>query len=632
MKGTVRENCSAVRQSRWLNVVCLLVLPLLDMTLMEWVHRGSFSVEFWTQQFAPHAWSFLFGWLFLVFVYGVLCMAFGRHWPAQLILSVVCFGFGAATYLKLQMRGEPLLPWDFSQLGEFFGVASKVSLSIPWHFFAAGACFAVLCALSIWVKLPPFARRGRLRAAGAALNLVLLGALCFGVLLQQNVCEFFGIWPDMWMQDRYYRNHGIVTGFVTNLRVLNITAPDGYSEEAVQQLAEETQQAAAQRQPLFSGSYALAVQESEQETQPNIIYLMNESFWDVTRLEGIEYDRELTPNLNRLKQQAAYGYCFSPSYGGGTCDVEFEALTGFSLEHLPSGAKPYQQYATKPLPALPHFLKANGYETLAVHGYGRKFWSRDTAYPNLGIDTFIAQEDFVSPDTRRGFISDHAMTQRIIEEYEARVEDGPLFIHAVTMQNHTTYDESRYPESELVEIVKHPGLSEETLSQLRDFATGVHEADAALGELIDYFEQRQEPVIVVFWGDHFNPVGQGSELYEKTGFIEPGDTSTMHLRQTDLLIWSNYYNTSVELGTIAAYEISPVMMDLYGLDMPLWFEKLASELPILRARTRGVTVEPDSSLSESMTPQQEALFQENWLIQYDLMFGKGYWPTQGDMP
>ena len=115
MKGTVRENCSAVRQSRWLNVACLLVLPLLDMTLMEWVHRGSFSVEFWTQQLAPARLVFSFGWLFLVFVYGVLCMAFGRHWPAQLILSVVCFGFGAATYpLKLQMRGEPLLPWDFS--------------------------------------------------------------------------------------------------------------------------------------------------------------------------------------------------------------------------------------------------------------------------------------------------------------------------------------------------------------------------------------------------------------------------------------------------------------------------------------------------------------------------------------
>ena len=632
MAGKFTAKHSAVRHSLWLNITCLLVLPLCDMILMEWAHRGSFSAEFWAQQFAPHAWSFLFGWLFLVFVYGVLCMAFGRHWPAQLILGVVCFGFGAVTYLKLQMRGEPLLPWDFSQLSEFFGVASKVNLSIPWHFFAAGACLAVLCVCSIWVRLPQVARRGRVRVLGAVLNLALLALLCFGVLLRQNVCEFFGIWPDMWMQDRYYRNHGIVTGFVTNLRVLNITAPDGYGEAAVQQLAQETQQAAETRQPLFPNSYAAAVQESEQETRPNIIYLMNESFWDVTRLEGIEYDRELTPNLNRLKQQAAYGYCFSPSYGGGTCDVEFEALTGFSLEHLPSGAKPYQQYATKPLPALPQHLKAQGYETLAVHGYGRKFWSRDTAYPNLGIDTFIAQEDFVSPDTRRGFISDHAMAQRIIEEYEARAEAGPLFIHAVTMQNHTTYDESRYPESELVNIVKHPGLSEETLSQLRDFATGVHEADAALGELIAYFEQREEPVIVVFWGDHFNPVGKGSELYEKTGFIEPGDSSTMHLRQTDLLIWSNYYDASVDLGTIAAYEISPVMMDLYGLDMPLWFEKLAEELPVLRARTRGVTVEPDSSLSESMTPQQEALFGENWLIQYDLMFGKNYWPAQEGAP
>lgn len=68
----------------------------------------------------------------------------------------------------------------------------------------------------------------------------MLALLCFGVLLRQNVCEFFGIWPDMWMQDRYYRNHGIVTGFVTNLRVLNITAPDGYGEAAVQQLAQET--------------------------------------------------------------------------------------------------------------------------------------------------------------------------------------------------------------------------------------------------------------------------------------------------------------------------------------------------------------------------------------------------------
>ncbi|MFQ9902014.1 MAG: hypothetical protein ACLRWF_10340 [Ruthenibacterium sp.] len=96
-------------------------------------------------QFAPHAWSFLFGWLFLVFVYGVLCMAFGRHWPAQLILGVVCFGFGAATYLKLQMRGEPLLPWDFPSLAGILrrGQQGKpvypVALLCGWGLFCRAA-------------------------------------------------------------------------------------------------------------------------------------------------------------------------------------------------------------------------------------------------------------------------------------------------------------------------------------------------------------------------------------------------------------------------------------------------------------------------------------------------------------
>ena len=139
---------------------------------------------------------------------------------------------------------------------------------------------------------------------------------------------------------------------------------------------------------------------------------MNESFWDASRLEGISYDRELTPNLTALKNEAAYGYCYTPSFGGGTCDVEFEALTGFSVEHLPAGSKPYQQHVTHDMFSLPQYLRAQGYDTLAVHGYYRKFWSRNTAYPYLGFNEFIAAEDFVNPHTRRGFISDAAMTRR----------------------------------------------------------------------------------------------------------------------------------------------------------------------------------------------------------------------------
>ena len=63
--------------------------------------------------------------------------------------------------------------------------------------------------------------------------------------------------------------------------------------------------------------------------------------------------------------------------------MEFEALTGYSVSFLPSGAKPYQQHVTKPMFALPSYLKTQGYQTAAVHCFWAKYWSRDTAYPNL---------------------------------------------------------------------------------------------------------------------------------------------------------------------------------------------------------------------------------------------------------
>lgn len=35
------------------------------------------------------------------------------------------------------------------------------------------------------------------------------------------------------MQDRYYRYYGVLTGFMTNLTNLEIAKPEGYSEQAV---------------------------------------------------------------------------------------------------------------------------------------------------------------------------------------------------------------------------------------------------------------------------------------------------------------------------------------------------------------------------------------------------------------
>ena len=104
-----------------------------------------------------------------------------------------------------------------------------------------------------------------------------------------------------------------------------------------------------------------------------------------------------------------------------------------------------------------------------------------------------------------------------------------------------------------------------------------------------------------------------------------GSSADPRLHQTTLLMWSNYSDRAVDLGTIAAYDISPVMMELFGLRQPAYFQFLGRQLrAAYRANTRGTILEKDGTASNELTPLQQKWSDEHWLLQYDLMFGKGY--------
>ena len=605
------------------------------LALTEWVARGELTADTWSAYIRPHLPAYLLagGLLFLIWLAADLVT---RLAPLATLLAG-CTGLvpAAVNFYTLQLRGEPFLPWDLTQIREAAGVAAAAGLKIQPSMVWSALALAALTVLSF------FLYRGRprlalpMRLAGSAAAVAALAALVFGVYLQPAVTQSLGILPDAWMQDRYYRWYGVITGFVTNLTNLEIDAPDGYSEEAVNAVLDETEAAGQiETGPNFPGSLAAADPGGVEQT-PTILYVMDESYWDVSELEGygITFDADISPNLHALQQTSAYGRVYSPSFGGGTCDVEFEALTGYSVGFLPAGCKPYQQHVTRPMFALPSYLKSRGYQTAAVHCYYAKYWSRNTAYPNLGFDDFISLEDMRGVDKARGYswpgglVTDASMGEQIIREYEAlkAASDAPVFLHAVTMQNHTNYSAANYPDDRRVHVTGAPaGLKAGTIGALEDFATGVRDADALLGQLVSYFSQVDEPVILVFWGDHYNPVGGGYDLYTATGYA-PADSADPALRQTTLLIWSNYSDRAVDLGTIAAYEISPVMMDLFGLEQPLYFRYLNRQLRYgYRSCTGGVTVGWDGAASCGLTPRQQSWREKHWLLQYDLMFGDGY--------
>lgn len=612
---------------QYVRIAAALLISLTALITTEWIHRDTLLDQTFFAQVEEYFPSYLLAWLFFFLLYAAVSLLTGWRNLATAVVGLSGHIPAAITYFKLQLRGEPFFPWDIPQFMEASNVVGKADLELRPSMAWTLAIFLALIVATTF--LGGQAKQVRLKRIGAgALFTSLLAAQVFGIYLQPSATTYLNIIPDMWMQNRFYANYGVVSGFLTNLQTLHISKPVGYNQESLALIRDNIQKI-NRTLPLYPQSYGATA--ATVEKQPNIIYVMCEAFWDVTELEGIVFDQEITPTLDYLREHGAVGRSYSPSFGGGTCDVEFEALTGYSMEHLPAGSKPYQQHVTHPMFALPSYLKEQGYNTLAIHGYYRKYWNRDKAYPHLGIDRFISAENFVNPERKRSFywkgglISDAEMGAEIIEQFEQRDESKPMFLHAVTMQNHSSYNEKNYPAEELVSILEAPeGLSAETRSQLRDFATGIQQADAMMGSLIQYFSKVEEPTILVFWGDHYNTVGKGYELYEKTGYIAKGDTKSPLLHGTPLAIWSNYSDQAADLGTIAAYNISPVMMELYGLKKPPLFEFLLEGMSLYRARTRGVTILPDGSYSEEMTQPQQQWFDYHWLLQYDLMFGEGY--------
>ena len=586
-----------------------LAASLITVLLGEWIARGALTADTVTSFIFPHAEAYLLAWLFLFLIWLLLDWIFRLPPLSTLGMAVLGCVPCAVNFYTMQLRGEPFLPWDLAQVSEAAGVASAAGIKIQTSMIVTVVVELALMAGSFFLYRGRHKQRWLPRVAGSAATAAALCLLIFGVYLQPAVCQAIGIVADPWMQDRYYRYYGVVTGFMTNLSNLEIDKPDGYSEEAVDAILDNVDESQKfSTSPLYPTSYAATTAKDEQVKKPTIIYVMNESYWDVSELEqyGIKFDTDVSANLHALQQTSAYGRAYSPSFGGGTCDVEFEALTGYSVSFLPRGAKPYQQH---------------------------KYWSRDTAYPNLGLDDFISLEDMHGVTKVRkhywtnGLVTDDSMADQIIGQYEKMKasSDEPVFLHAVTMQNHTNYNKDNYPDDQRVKVLEHPaGMKASTVGALEDFATGIRDADAMLGKLTAYFSQVDEPVILVFWGDHYNPIDSNYDVYTTTGYASDSSADP-RLHQTTLLMWSNYSDAQVDLGTIAAYDISPVMMNLYGLQQPLYFQFLNRQLRVAsRACTRGVTMNLDGTTTLEPTEFQQRWTQEHWMLQYDLMFGKGY--------
>lgn len=539
--------------------------------------------------------------LFFYVLYGLLTALTGSVRMGFRLATLVPMLFGLTNYFVVSFRGSPIVPWDLLSFGTAASVADNYEFVLSWKAFYSVLAFIWMILLSSksTVKLG----RKKLRVISIAAYAALM-FLYVGEIQNSAVQSFFGMDTTLFTLNVLYRNNGIAAAFLGNLRFLNIEQPSGYSVDKVEALmkqleADEQGEGDAKNEP-ETDAQGETVQATQAETNataeteapassgqyPNIVVIMNEAFSDLSVWGDFVTSEEVMPFFKSLQQEAVGGELYVSVKGGNTANTEFEFLTGDTMGFLPKGSIPYQQYINDETPSLASYLKTLGYSTTAIHPYNRTGWDRDTVYEKFGFDEFLDKDSFSSPYRLRGYISDKSAFDKIREQFSIKGDDERKFIFEVTMQNHGGYSRET-PDFNIYLTL--PEVTGKTTSVVatEKYLTLINQTDRALEELIDYFKEQDEPVIVVMFGDH-QPSDYITNVIQRICGATTSD-SLADLEQgyrVPFVMWSNYGLEHKHYDGISVNYLSSILMENAGIPLTgyqTFLKKLMETLPVINA-------------------------------------------------
>ncbi|MBW4083415.1 LTA synthase family protein [Paenibacillus sp. S150] len=547
-------------------------------------------------------WLYLGGSLLFFFVLLALSAVLPNIYIGPAVGFVLVLLLGLANYKKQGTTGEPLFPWDL-MLVKNAGEMSKITKGMISPLAVGLAVPAVAAGVWLLLKLPKIRIRLPLRLLLTAVSAGMVAGFIIMVSRQTAFASSLNYQNIFWNQKVNYSQNGFVFAFTGNLRQKLLEKPEGYSREAVEAVA-------AKYSALPDNSSAQSAAE-----QPNILFMMDEAFFDPTRLPGLQLSEDPLKFIRREEGATPAGFLLSPEFGGNTANVEFEALTGMSMYFLGDGSIPYQQRLVKmsSLPSIVSILKAKGYLTLAVHPFDETFYNRNRVYPVLGFDRFTSEKDLqdaerITPD---GYISDKAAVQEAVRELKAAAV--PVFVHLVTMQNHFPFTKGlNGPNTIAVQ-----GVQAAWKDELETYVQNTKLTDEALSYLQQELKTLERPTIAVFWGDHLPALSAG--IYTEAGW----DENPRLKHETKLMILANFDIGNEPLGTISPAYLGPTVFKLSGQTLPPFYkmlEQVQAQLPGLSKNVLiGASGEP-----ASLTSGQQELLADYRMVEYDLLEGEGY--------
>ena len=536
-----------------------------------------------------YGWQILMNmvWYYILFVF--LRLVLGRNRRAAALGVTLAFLAGLLNHYILRFRGRILFPADIAAWRTAANVAEGFDYSMD--LYMVQALILLVAYLSLVCMCPAQKKRARLPLPVSGLAAVFIAGYCYAFFCT-GMLPALGIFTQQWVTQR----NGFLLNFTVAMRYSSVEKPENYSQETVLKLLEE-----------YPG-----VEADESVTHPtNIVVIMNESFADFSVFDTFEPSEDPTPFLHSLEENTVKGWMYSSVTGGGTATVEFEYLTGFTSLFQPPHTVAYQLYVEEDMPSLAALAGTQGYETTAFHPYKSSGWNRVLAYDYLNFDHQLYQEDVINPWYVRGYVSDlsdYEMLFRTTEEQET------TFIFNVTMQNHSGYAQGWNNLERTIDLPAELSSADGTAEQYFALA---RESDEALKELITYYQNLDEPTMVVFFGDHqpplknaFYEVLYGKKLSERT------TEEVLQQYAVPFFIWTNYDIEERQDVVISPNYLGVLTAQMAGLPLTGYMNFLAQMYEELPAITPVGFVTADGRYLEEEELSEE---QQEWLNTYEIL-------------
>ena len=513
------------------------------------------------------------------------------------ISHIALMTFAGINYFVYLFRGNEFIFSDLRSISTGLSVAGNYEFVLDDR----AAYVVLLSALYVaFVRKIHVMFEKRIWMAAVCISVVICCCAYIGTETEGTVTE-------TWEQKGSYRN-GYLLNFALSVRDSFIAEPDGYSEEVISELEDQ-----------YSGDGESYVNQ-DVEKNPTIIVVMSESYADLSVVGDFLTNEQVTPYYDSLQDNIMKGHALSSVFGAKTPNSEWEFMTGNSMAFLPMGSVVYQQYISDTPTTIVSNLKDDGYTCIAMHPYYETGWSRNLVYPHIGFDEMHFIDYFDQTKILREYITDQELYDKIIKRYENRKNNEKLFFMGITMQNHGGYTETydNFPEN-----YYKVGRSYTDANQ---YLSLVHESDEAVKNLISYFSKVDDPVEIIFFGDHqpslnsnFYPILNGKGL---TGLTED---ELEKLYTVPFFIWTNYDTPEETVDITSLDYLSTMALERAGIELSAYNKFLADMQEVVPAinsrgyysKSKGCYLHIDEAEGE-----EKEWIEKYHMLQYNSMFDK----------